>query len=606
MQVFSGGPEALVDRKYPDGQRELWLNMKEEKYWGPDRNAWLWYPGGKTLAVGTEGAGHPQVERAAKVFGEVGLPSIEGVLAGEGSGAKPGVYLLSDRYPSFKSLDKEVQRALRRAFGNQPIYGETLDRSKTQAIRSGWELDTLRRQLTTLRYDPGQKRDYHGRWTKIGSTAVGALDDGAAADFLDERFADWGSSLGEMDLIGLKGWRRRGGAEHLNNMLRYPDANETDVMFQDFPKDEMGWWKGSMDRAIEAAPTVGADLDLHMFRGITNRHRIDGKVGDEFVDPGYVSTTTDIQVARDYAGAAGGHGLVMAITIPKEAKGAWLRANPNLNDTTHELVLPRGSRFRVVDNDPGPGIDRELRLVLPDQPPKKLASSTTFRSSDGPPKGGSIPELTAWAKKTYPDTVWDLRQGYAPSVEMALRGFHRVAQEWPSITVHKFSVLKMKNGGTYAQAGPGGIQLNSSWFGGDKETHFKLLRQAKADGRRPKSDEAIIRPLTTNEKRPWTVADDPEGLVIHEFGHLVDYRSSAAQGGSNQERASRRKAWQAMRGRAMIMPSLSRYGSSDGGEGMAEGFAAMYLLPRKDWNIFTRDLERTLMNLYPEWGGAPP
>lgn len=31
-----------------------------------------------------------------------------------------------------------------------------------------WELETLRGELTRLRFDPSEKRDYHGRWTKGG------------------------------------------------------------------------------------------------------------------------------------------------------------------------------------------------------------------------------------------------------------------------------------------------------------------------------------------------------------------------------------------------------------------------------------------------------
>lgn len=96
-----------------------------------------------------------------------------------------------------------------------------------------------------------------------------------------------------------------------------------------------------IDSAISKAPPLDADTVL--FRGMGKGAGVTFKVGQEFSDKGFVSTSMDRNVGDDFAV---GDGAFIRINAPKGTRGAYVDLlSPN--DTEQEFLLPRGSRFKV-------------------------------------------------------------------------------------------------------------------------------------------------------------------------------------------------------------------------------------------------------------------
>lgn len=118
----------------------------------------------------------------------------------------------------------------------------------------------------------------------------------------------------------------------------------------------------SADRAMDLAIDVSVIKDnVVAFRG-TRDNFPDLTPGDVFTDNGFSSVSLNENVAQNYA--RGDSPALVRINIPKGAKGAWLGAGES------EMVLPRGSRFRVVSaRKITRGVDRGQRVfeldVLP-------------------------------------------------------------------------------------------------------------------------------------------------------------------------------------------------------------------------------------------------
>lgn len=104
----------------------------------------------------------------------------------------------------------------------------------------------------------------------------------------------------------------------------------------------------SLDEAIASSP---APRDMVVYRGI-NGGPHDGKVdlstlkvGDFFVDHGFVSTSADPEIGSEFSkGFNQGDGVELVITVPVGQPAAPV---PSEFGREREFLLPRGSRFRV-------------------------------------------------------------------------------------------------------------------------------------------------------------------------------------------------------------------------------------------------------------------
>ncbi len=106
-----------------------------------------------------------------------------------------------------------------------------------------------------------------------------------------------------------------------------------------------------IDEAIKMAPPI--DEDLEVFRGMV----LQGppQVGTILADRGYVSTSTDLQIAAQHHRAAvigrdPGSVAVVSIVVPR---GTRVASMPHvlrmgrMDDREKEILLPRNSRFQI-------------------------------------------------------------------------------------------------------------------------------------------------------------------------------------------------------------------------------------------------------------------
>lgn len=91
--------------------------------------------------------------------------------------------------------------------------------------------------------------------------------------------------------------------------------------------------------------------NLHVWRGIDDKAKEKLKLGVHSIihDKGYVSTSLDPRVSQ----GEGSH--IMHIKVPKGSKGLHLNSYPEIHSfpEEHEVLLPRGSRFKYEGNEKG-------------------------------------------------------------------------------------------------------------------------------------------------------------------------------------------------------------------------------------------------------------
>lgn len=135
-----------------------------------------------------------------------------------------------------------------------------------------------------------------------------------------------------------------GGARKVNSYLRgnYEDVfNEpmpagSDIASQGFTYDEM------VDGIKAVQKTQTFETDQTLYRGIKNRLFNDVKPGQEIVDNGFLSTTSDASRAEGFF-AHEGQGVVMELRVPAGTHfsvGEWIE---------REFILPPGTKAVVAE-----------------------------------------------------------------------------------------------------------------------------------------------------------------------------------------------------------------------------------------------------------------
>ena len=210
-------------------------------------------------------------------------------------------------------------------------------------------------------YNPSQPRDEQGQWSSGGgsgggndpvgsppaSDAAPAQESGAGersepkrltsskaiTEYAKQHFpsGDKYSADEQAGIIKYAG----SGYSTINNGLRRNDG--------DIEKVQQKKAVAALDKAMQRG---AVPEDTVVYRGVKTQAMVSKlKVGDEFQDHGFVSTSLHKKVGEKF-----GKEAVIEITVPKGAKAiAFDSVFTGGHMGEHELLLPRGSKFKVTD-----------------------------------------------------------------------------------------------------------------------------------------------------------------------------------------------------------------------------------------------------------------
>lgn len=118
----------------------------------------------------------------------------------------------------------------------------------------------------------------------------------------------------------------------------------------------------TLDQALAKAPPT--DRPMTVFRGIARTDPIAAvKVGKTVQPRIFMSTSIKRRVAEDFADG----GVILEIKVPEAYHGtAWVHPYPDINHREWEMLFRPGSRFRVIDKEPG-----HITLEAVDEPNRK-------------------------------------------------------------------------------------------------------------------------------------------------------------------------------------------------------------------------------------------
>ena len=165
--------------------------------------------------------------------------------------------------------------------------------------------------LARLAYSPDQPRDDHGRFGEGESGTLPAEQEHALEVYQDDY---------------------SGG---INAALRSGDASNPIV--------------GQLDKAIESEHATHEETVYRALAGMNPDELFQD--GEIFHDAGFVSTTSSLDTARDYASDTEGTAIEIHLIEgqPRYDYGA------HGDTTSHEVLLPRGSNFYAEKNADAPG-----------------------------------------------------------------------------------------------------------------------------------------------------------------------------------------------------------------------------------------------------------
>jgi thioredoxin reductase len=357
---------------------------------------------------------------------------------------------------------------------------------------------------------------------------------------------------------------------------------------------------------------------------------------------GQKGTFDEVEHPRIDRGPHGGefrpkHGEVFGrFNFPKSEDMPWIGAPgppaPKLPDDWGR-PLRKGDRVRRSGNSGSAGII--ARITDDDVLVKTDVPRQTFRVNSAKPSGPLIPEdheytrmgleqiertltheemdtarapMLTWAKKYYPHITWDMDRMSPFLMEKVLRQFHKLAQDYPIVVRDRFKQMtssdstrgyfsRREHRNTWAHAS-NGIQFNPNWW--DERRRTALERALE----RTSQPEQSFRGSTPD--RPgsgWRTvagwhpigADNPESVVTHEFGHMLDFWLGAPDYRAGQMYAPGRNpaVTSIVRadGMGLVASSwskfkenthpqqLSQYARKNKDERIAEGFSALYHTP---------------------------
>lgn len=318
----------------------------------------------------------------------------------------------------------------------------------------------------------------------------------------------------------------------------------------------------ALDDAFTRAPVVSSG-NVVVFRGVSSARIAGLKVGDEFGDKGFVSTSLSpdsaFHIAASKTGAAyeGGMtderdprpGTVVKISLPEGTHGLYVHEEKSkdpfvFNQREHEIVLNRGARFRVDSIRQGKdewdglthtfmevtylgstGTGDKLKKYSEDQPRDdhgRWTSDGEIDEGGAKPSGdvNYVPQFKSpssaekWAEKTLGVKALVMDRDHLPAFRMALQ----------ALVAAKASGMPM----------PDGVEVTE-----DMETDV-AARVLINPGR----GQTLLQ-VNAEEASPWDVAiahrdhflvaSDPQGLIIHEVGHVAHWQSVLAKSDTAEE-----------------------------------------------------------------------
>lgn len=124
----------------------------------------------------------------------------------------------------------------------------------------------------------------------------------------------------------------------VNTYLRH--GTYQDTVYSEVPQSRVDEIVKGIDKSFNNAPKVPGDLKV--FRGMDSSLLSSLQEGDIFKDDGFISTSIDKEKV-----VSGGF---IEIHVPKGSKGIYLEQISEVK-RERELLLDRGSRFRVLSNE---------------------------------------------------------------------------------------------------------------------------------------------------------------------------------------------------------------------------------------------------------------
>jgi hypothetical protein len=170
-------------------------------------------------------------------------------------------------------------------------------------------------------------------------------DRGAAAAYAKETHGEWAKNLSKDQRAALSVY----GGENYQSVNEGLRAGKVPEAYKQTVKD--------LDSAIDAAPAFSSETKL--YRGIADGVAEELKVGTEFQDHGYTSTSINRHVASGFA-----EDSMIEVVALKGTKAASVDAagtSPYKDQNSeNEYILPRGTKYKVT----GKRDDRESGLTV--------------------------------------------------------------------------------------------------------------------------------------------------------------------------------------------------------------------------------------------------
>jgi hypothetical protein len=292
------------------------------------------------------------------------------------------VFLTTGEYPDLSQppVQLEVEPTEETGLTPEEAFAVLSDRSLVAAGGS-----TAPGEIA-LKFNPGQKRDNHGRWTDDGSGVdAGDLGDGGAgvstrdtaplvgAAALEAAPVSIANTRHELscrpETLAICGGDQRRRKEWAGSLLEYRSTSYQDInnllrhgFTDDYDEDTVRGWIGQIDQVMESSRL---NADVTTMRGMIDASGIfgdafegdDDLTGYEWTEDAYVSTTVDSDIADHF-----GEGMIMHITVPAGVEAVQLSrlSEPSFTDEA-ELLLRRGLKMRVTGDR---GRDRLNRRIL--------------------------------------------------------------------------------------------------------------------------------------------------------------------------------------------------------------------------------------------------
>lgn len=258
--------------------------------------------------------------------------------------AKPKAKETESKYPSTgsKKLDDIFSKAPK---GSEKLFTNHL----TNKIISG-DISLAEGQKLVKRFKEGDSKPSQSIQTGNTKSAKKFTEGELKRGDDKKQWSSWAAGLSSKEKSSLKAYSSEPfdglstDYRKMNNYLRGTDKNPSKET-RDAIKD--------VDRAINKGSLA---QDTVVFRGFPSK--VLGKnpqdmVGKVFEDKAYMSTSKSERVAETF-----GHDLILEMRLPKGTKGAYLDASLSKSDLRqldrdpeHELLLPRGSKFRVIGTE---------------------------------------------------------------------------------------------------------------------------------------------------------------------------------------------------------------------------------------------------------------